>query len=366
VGLAAIVAVEATCIAKNTFQLDHQASMKYAVTESDERQAFYLKAPLDDAMDDFTGLDHLDAIIRTESMFLHLAFYSYALTNMALSDERYRDFAKEYIEKAIQKSMRPRILTDFSVYFGNPLEKKNHDNVLYRGHLNLMMGAFTLISGDHKYKEMQQAMTEALSRDFLASPSHHLQSYAGKIWPADNVVGLASIALYDYLYGENHRHVIDQWKQWTLKNLDENGLPYSRISYRTQTPDAAARGCAIAFSIPFISMFDQEFAGELYDKFRHAFFKEILGIPFARESLQEHFPSDADSGPIIFGIGTTASAFSIGAAKITGDYETFTRLSTIAEVVTLPYETLYGKGYLANVSLGEAVLLYGRTLRPWF
>ncbi len=362
IGILTLLTAEGACVTKNVLELDHMASLEQRITPGDVKQAVHLKAMLDGPLEDFSEMEILDNLVPSESMFLALAFYSYGLTNMALSDEEHRDFAKKYIERAIQKATRPRIFHAFSA----DLTEESHENVLYLGHLNLMMGAYALVSDNGKYLSTQKMITDALTRNFLASPTHHLQTYKGHRWPADNVVALASIALYDHLAGEDHSQAIDAWKMWTKQHLDENRLLYSHINDETYLPDEEARGCAIAFSIPFISMFDRPFADQLYKDFRRTFFKEFMGIPFARESLQDNYLANVDSGPIIMDMGTVASAFSIGAAKVAGDKETFSRLSKAAEIFTLPYETFDGKGYLANVSLGEAVLLYGRTLRQWF
>ena len=96
-----------------------------------------------------------------------------------------------------------------------------------------------------------------------------------------------------------------------------------------------------------------------------AFFKEYLGLPFPREWITEGHSMDPDSGVIIDDVGSVACAFTIGAAKIHGEKDLFAQLSLTAEIATLPYETLSKKGYLLNISLGEAVLLFCRTLRPW-
>jgi hypothetical protein len=123
----------------------------------------------------------------------------------------------------------------------------------------------------------------------------------------------------------------------------------------------------VGYSIIFISMFDRDFSAQLYRNFRNVFFKRFLGLDFPMEWITSgHNLGDVDSGPVINGIGTVASAFTIGAAKANNDEYIFSSLSAPAEIATLPYYNVNGtKGYLANVSLGEAVLLFCRTLRPW-
>ncbi len=375
-GLLGLALAEGSCVVKNLLQLDPAANLEHRITSSDMKQARHLQSLVEGPLDDFSRLEVMEKFhVPSESMLLTMAFSSYALTNMALSDPKYREMAAAYIDRAVQKSLQPRIPQHFSLHFRipiggdiwevEPLLRSPH-NVLYKGHLNLMMGAYTLISGDKKYASEQALLTETLTEDFLSDPTHHLQSYTGNRWPADNVVALASLRLYDHLYGTDHSSVFGAWKEWSREfMMDKHGLLYSHIDQDTRLPDEEPRGCAIAYSIPFIHLFDPAFATDLYDSFKRTMQHGFIGIPFFRESMRDGYHTNVDSGPILLDRGTVASAFAIGAAKISGDARTFRRLSYAAEALTLPYETTRSKGYFANISLGEAVLLYGRTLKPW-
>jgi len=287
---------------------------------------------------------------------------------MALSDDSMKDFAIEYIDKAVEKCKTDRIHSRYSEQFGNIFDPDSdvQGNVLYLGHLNLMMGALQLLSGTDKNSDLQKRITDTLSENILSEESYHIETEKYCKWPADNVVGLASIDLYDFLNKTDHSEAISKWKEWTLENnIDDNGLMYSHINTITNKPNEEARGCAMGWNIAFISMFDKEFSSDLYDNYKNTMIDPLLGIPFVREWLTDGHKMNVDSGPVIYGRGFVASAFGIAASKANHDEETFSSLSLAAEIASLPYETFTEKGYLSNVSLGESVLLWSRTLRPW-
>jgi hypothetical protein len=349
---------------KNQYELDPQAHLQYAITKSDIKQMRYLNALLEGPEEDLSDYELYGDIFTMN----HLAFQAYALTNIGLSSPPHRDEAAQHVNLIIRKMTAEPFRTDFGVYTGDALseEREIEGNVVYYGHLNLTLGAYRLLSGDTEYDTLHTRITDALARQFEADETHHIDTDPRRQWPADNVPALASVHLYDRVHGTDHSNAIAAWTEWTLANmLDENGLLYSHISDRTHKPDEEARGCALAYSIPFIHMFDPSFANQLYRHFRTHFFVTRFGMDFPREYITPGHAADADSGPIILGVGAVASGFSIGASKIADDEGTFESLSRIAELTTFPYETWSHKGYLLNVTLGETVLLFGRTLRPW-
>lgn len=362
------IGAESFILGKNFYEHDSQANIENRLTKSDLKQMRHLTRPLDKPIPDFSDYKILEGLNEKETIQLSLAFLSYSLTNIALNDPSQKEFAGKYIDIAIQKAMTPEIKGQFDSMFGDPFKKDKEikDNVLYLGHLNLMMGAYQLVTGDKKYFDFQKRITDGLSEGFINSPTHHLESYNGNKWPADNTVALASLDLFDKLNKENHSKAIKLWKEWTLKNMiDKDGLLYSHIDPITQKQDEEARGCSMSYSLIFINMFDPQFSKEMYSNYRKTFFKKLAGVDFAREWLADNGKADVDSGPIIRDVGSVASAFAIGASKLHGDYNTFNDLSMAAEIATIPYETLSEKGYMLNVSLGESVLLFGRTLKPW-
>jgi hypothetical protein len=231
-----------------------------------------------------------------------------------------------------------------------------------------MANAYQLVSKNNKYSNLTDILSNEIANLIISSKGKNLNSFPSVNWTADMTVALASLKLYDQNNGTNlSLRPIKLWETWVRKNLmDDDGNLYTTYDNFSNRPDEKPKGSNFAYSIIFTSIFDREFSKELYKSFQKSFYKSLCGVEFAKEWKDGSNRVEIDSGPVVFGVGSVASAFSIGTAKANGDDARFESLSLSAELVTIPYETLNKKGYLANVSLGESVLLFTRTLRPWF
>ena len=76
---------------------------------------------------------------------------------------------------------------------------------------------------------------------------------------------------------------------------------------------------------------------------------------------------DADSGPVLFGIGAAASGLGLAAAKANGDWQTLSALLRGLELFGFPATTMRGeKRYFAQmILLADILALWGKTFRPW-
>lgn len=361
---------------KNVYECKPQTNLEYHLTKSDLKQMQYLDSMIDTPKKDFSEFGALTTFNGYEAVMLHLAFHSYAMTNIALSDSSKKQKASDSIDKAIEKYLCGEMRTN--VFYSSNEHSNIKDleftaqpdvknNLFYYSNLNLMVGAFKLVSGSDKYDELHDTLTESISEAFDESGGINLNSMPGLSWTADNTVALASLKLYDKINNTDiSSENISSWKKWVESNmLDEDGNLYSMMCPLTKKPDAPPRGSNFAYSLIFMNMFDSAFSSKLYDNFAKSFYQPILGVELAKEWKDGSNKIDVDSGPILFGAGAVASAFAMGAAKAHNDESRFSSLSLAAELVTLPYESMTKKGYLFNISLGESVLLFCRTLKPW-
>ena len=111
-----------------------------------------------------------------------------------------------------------------------------------------------------------------------------------------------------------------------------------------------------------------------YLKFEHHFWQQGSWISGFREypkSVQHsNLMMDVDAGPVVYGIGTTASAFGIGAARTLGRFDHAHALGTQAFAAMLPMANhrLLGPLQLSRVTdapfTGEAIMLFNFTRRP--
>jgi hypothetical protein len=161
-------------------------------------------------------------------------------------------------------------------------------------------------------------------------------------------------------------------------------LPYSRVDLRTGQGTVGPRGCELSWRIALLADLDPDLARRLYARYVKAFWLDrtiVAGFaewPFGRAGRQ-----DLDSGPVVMGIGATASAFGLAAAKAAADEARYRRLcrqmadskAMLKLLIALKPAargryTLGGKidpdsAYDTGFLFGDACLLYAVTWRPW-
>ncbi|HEY0882648.1 MAG TPA: hypothetical protein VGD87_13995, partial [Archangium sp.] len=193
---------------------------------------------------------------------------------------------------------------------------------LFLSHLALSHGA-----GDRTGACLDEAahrrLAEELARRSLADPLAHAASYEKSSfrWPADQTATLAAIARFDAAHGTQLlERPLAAWKKVMETHLDaKTGLPWSEVTGKA--PGAKLpRGCAQSFITRYLSEVDPALASEWWERYREHFTVRIAGMVGFREwPVGVDRKGDVDSGPIVLGIGTAASAFAIAAAKSQGD-----------------------------------------------
>lgn len=189
---------------------------------------------------------------------------------------------------------------------------------LWLTHLNLIYGAADQL-GACPSPAIHRQLSERLAAMSLADKHAHAPSYAtaSARWPADQSATIASLARYD----RSHRtHLHDRPSAaWQAVVGTSQALPPSEITGAGPT-SRYPRGCATAFLTRYTAEFAPELSHAWWLTFRDAWAARVG--PFT--GLREWPPgvereADVDSGPIIMGIGTAASALSISAARAQGD-----------------------------------------------
>ena len=118
-----------------------------------------------------------------------------------------------------------------------------------------------------------------------------------------------------------------------------------------------------------MSRFAPEEARRLWEAYKSHFKVNLMGMAGFREWLlkTESF-EDIDSGPIILGVGASATAFAVGASKAVGDDPTYWRLKATSYFVKgiinlMPAEELK---YLENMVMAKAIELNNDTQVRWY
>ena len=141
-----------------------------------------------------------------------LSFSTYGLANLAARQPTLRPEAARTMRQAVALALiKP---------FGQPYEILRIDSlagyalprsVLYRGHLNLMLGCLRQLEPATPYALLHDSLSAQLYRDFGAASAGNLPSYPGRRWLPDNAVALASLALHDRLTGSAYGQAGQRW-----------------------------------------------------------------------------------------------------------------------------------------------------------
>lgn len=232
-------------------------------------------------------------------------------------------------------------------------------NGLHLSHLNLIYGAVDQL-GDCADPAEHERISRELARRSLADPLRHAASYekVSLRWPADQTVTLASLGRFDAAHGTAYLQApLDGWRVVMAKHLDsKTGLPKSELTGKG--PGARhPRGCAQSFITRYLNEVDPALAATWWSKYREHFLVRIGGVVGFREwprGVERR--GDVDSGPIVFGIGTAASAFGIAAAKAQGEVALAAQFEASASAVMM---TGVG-GEVAKSVLAQAISFQGR------
>lgn len=193
---------------------------------------------------------------------------------------------------------------------------------LHLTHLNLIYGAADQL-GACADPRRHEALSRELARRSLADPHRHAASYENVAlrWPADQSATLASLARFDAAHGTTLlEEPLAAWEKELERHVDaDTGLPRSEVTGRG--PGAKfPRGCAQSFMTKYLAEADPALAARWWTAYREHFFVRVGPVVGFREwprGVERR--ADVDSGPIVFGIGTAASAFALAAARSQGD-----------------------------------------------
>jgi len=299
---------------------NNQASLSDAV-KKEEQSEKYLKKLVDENIFEFlttkfTGFEKANV---SSKGFRAIALSNIAegLAHIAIEQPKKKDYLAPYLEKLVSIALN----TSVNPYKTN-LEKITElgSNGLYLSHLNIILGEYEKVAQNKKYYQLNKRISTYLATQSLNDRQKHMRSFENieHKWPADQAALLYSLYLFDKNYKENEsKEPIRAWLEYMKKNATDSktGLHYSEVTGKTGY-SKIPRGCALSWSIRYMSHFAPAEAKDLWAKYKKHFFEDYgLFGGFREWPKGMNRGSDADSGPIINGVGAAATAFGLGAAK---------------------------------------------------
>jgi len=260
-----------------------------------------------------------------------LAWYAYGLASVAVIDPKLQRFAGHGIDVATAKMRCKEVWGDWADdKFGTDPIKK--DNIMYKGHLNMMYGLYQLVTGDKLYEAENIRLSKIIYGEIKASPYAGIVCEPDNYFPQCNSVGYLSLWVYDRLHGTNYRSVTKAWLQFLEKELidPKTGAMYVTYHPRSKTVKPWESAYTTAWALTMIHGMDRSFAEKYYPNFKQTFV-EVYDHGTKARVRETTNTTDADGGAGV------ASTFALLLSREMGDKQLFDQLLNHLEPPAQPY-----------------------------
>lgn len=271
------------------------------------------------------------------------------------------DCADAAVDAALSADARPRS--------GEPAVLGEHG--LYLTHLSITLAARRRAGGDARHDDLHGRVIRHLVARSLADPLRHMSSFPDTParWPADQSATLYAAYLYDRLHGTDLS--AEPIARWLAVMASDAGTDPQTGLHRSEVAGAMdygpiPRGCALSWTVRYMSGFDPDGAAALWVPYREQFAAERGLLGFREWPAGTERPADIDSGPIIAGVGASATAFAIGASRAVGDSRTHQRLLNTAAVVRSLSGVDRSLQAVSESALALSIEWSGQRTRPWW
>jgi hypothetical protein len=293
--------------------------------------------------------DHFDKIEKKRDIILQLNFLNQELKGNNLGEKMQVQFPEGFIfanvlyglswcelglsdtsrtikEQALKEALYAynEINTDKAKsIFSSSLIPEN--GIFCIGWNNYLLSKILLLDANFEnseaYKKRFLKQCETITSTLQNSHSPFLQSYQGRSWPADMCVAMASVSNHDKIFSPKYATIIADWVLKVKALLDPKTklIPHEVRSDNGATIEGA-RGCSISLILRLMSEIDLNFALAQYNLYKKNFVSTTLGLPSINEYPKGQFGfGDIDSGPVILGVGFSATIVAIGTFAVFGD-----------------------------------------------
>ncbi|HAU69276.1 MAG TPA: hypothetical protein DCW52_12875 [Gammaproteobacteria bacterium] len=264
-----------------------------------------------------------------------IAFAAYGLPSAMIIDPEHKAEYQALMDMMIWKMKSKKVWSDFTDrgFGADPISVQN---IMYKGHLNLMYGLYQLSTGDQRYAREYTWLTQQLASEMRL---HHQGIYEGvtcepNAWFVEcNTIGMLSLHVYDLIYGTEHTNNEIQWSLDFI--MDRMRDPKTGLFYRAYLPNhdlvkKQISGYANAWILTFLRPFLKEEMEAIYPAFKEHLIEEFG--PYAAVLGQTEGEPDQ-----------VAQIFALWASKEFKDEELFGKLrNAVDKFGRLDYESESG------------------------
>ena len=294
-----------------------------------------------------------------------------ALENISRLYPETKDESIGYIDSLIHIVLSSEIREyDRERWGEDPLEslEGEESHISYLSHLALMIGRYKGMGGGNKFDSLYHSICQSMNRRILESENLNLQTYPAEfVYVPDMLVAIVALDKYSALYQGKYYPTVRQWldKAKTEWINEGTGLLSSFLGmdggYREWLP---VKGSYSALNCYYLTLLDEEFAKEQYDRLKDNYLKKFPFTGFKEYNNRYClFGVDIDAGPIIFNLSPSGTAFATGSVTYFNDSKLRRKLLKTAEIAGTTISCRGKRHYLlADVALvGEAIMLAMRT-----
>ena len=299
----------------------------------------------------------------------------FLLTAEALQEQGLVDARSGQIRRAVERAREIVVSPDTATWVKQMWGEDylERENVFYRMLLILGTSAYESITGDLQCRALMSEQRQKLAAELERAPRHLLDDYPGECWPVDIAMALTAIQRAAALEGTNHnaltRSALEEFS--APLGIGFYGLPPYKVAKTTGTPLEVPRGAGLSGCLTILAEADLEMAERWHRAYTEQFWKQNAWLAGFSEypSWDKSSLSDVDSGPVVFGVGSVASAFGIGASRMVGRFDQAAPLTMEAVACAWPtpfgflLPMLMGKVAMDGACLAETALLFSMT-RP--
>ena len=294
-----------------------------------------------------------------------------ALENISRLYPETKDESIGYIDSLIHIVLSSEIREyDRERWGEDPLEslEGEESHISYLSHLALMIGRYKGMGGGNKFDSLYHSICQSMNRRILESENLNLQTYPAEfVYVPDMLVAIVALDKYSALYQGKYYPTVRQWldKAKTEWIDEQTGLLSSFLGmdggYREWLP---VKGSYSALNCYYLTLLDEEFAKEQYDRLKDNYLKKFPFTGFKEYNNRYCLLGvDIDAGPIIFNLSPSGTAFATGSVTYFNDSKLRRKLLKTAEIAGTTISCRGKRHYLlADVALvGEAIMLAMRT-----
>jgi hypothetical protein len=237
------------------------------------------------------------------------------------------------------------------------------NSAINAGYIGIVLGTRKLVFKDTLYDMPMKQNAEGLVSDINRCLDH-----SNQVWSSDQATQLYAIWLYDQATGQNHAALFKRWESVMKERFLERktGLLYSNIATSPDRNLSEPLGSSIGWTALFLVDVMPEFARDQYQRmcrYREKRYFSLAGIS-EHPSYNPFCFGDTDSGPLILGMGPSATGEAFCCHKLYNDPARFTRILRVFEVFGSPRRDGNRMSYYHANALGDAIVLYGKIARP--